>query len=178
MNKCLLPWAAVLAVALTGSAVWAQPVPYKPGRYSWKVDDGEIQLIAARYTNRNSFDERAYTFYFEPTDKKHLYVIPLNGAKPGETVLTTSSASGGEWLFSDLAVQHKGNALYLIKVRQDTKNGWAEPGDLTVERYVLKKGDEEEFPYQFIQKAKTTTPSAPRISVDEELRKQLKNLPR
>jgi hypothetical protein len=63
-------------------------------------------------------------------------------------------------------------------VRQDTKNGWADPGDLTVERYVLTKGDEEEFPYQFVQRSKNVTTSVPRISVDEEIKKQLKMAPR
>ena len=159
-------------------AAWAQAIPYKPGRYSWKVSDGVIQLVAARYTNQNSFDNRAYTFYFETSDKKQLYIVPIAGTKPGDTVLTTTSAAGGDWLFTDLAVQRQGGALYLIKVRQDTRSGWAEPGDLTVERYLLKKGDDEDFPYQFVQQVKTTTPAAPRVSVDEVLKQQLKSATR
>ncbi len=178
MSNVLLRFLGWAVTALFCAATWAQSVPYQPGRYTWKVEDGEVQLVAARYTNRNSFDNLAYTFYFEPTDKKQLYIIPVNGPKPGDTSLTTTSASGGEWRFSDLAVQRQGNALHLIKVRQDTKNGWADPGDLTVERYVLTKGDEEEFPYQFVQRSKNVTPSVPRISVDEEIKKQLKMAPR
>ena len=83
MSKSLLPWAAALFIAATSSNAWSQAVPYEPGRYSWKVDDGEIQLIAARYTNRNSFDERAYTFYFAPSGQTQVHVVPVNGAQPG-----------------------------------------------------------------------------------------------
>lgn len=165
-------WVFLFAVL---PSTWAQAVPYKPGRYSWKVEGGVIQLVAARYTNQNSFENRAYTFYFETADKRQLYIVPVTGTKPGDTALTTTSAAGGDWLFTDLTVQRQGGALYLIKVRQDTTGGWAEPGDLTVERYLLKKGDDEEFPYQFIQQGKTTTPSAPRVSVDEVLKQQLKS---
>lgn len=168
-------WAVLFAAI---PAAWAQAIPYQPGRYSWKVNDGVIQLVAARYTNQNSFDNRAYTFYFETSDKKQLYIVPITGTKPGDTMLTTTSAAGGDWLFTDLAVQLQGGALYLIKVRQDTTDGWAEPGDLTVERYLLKKGDDEDFPYRFVQQGKTTTPAAPRVSVDEVLKQQLKSATR
>lgn len=175
MRKYLVAFFAWVVLLAALPAAWAQSIPYKPGRYNWKVDGGVIQLVAGRYTNQNSFDNRAYTFYFESADKKQLYIVPVAGTKPGEIVLTTTSAAGGDWLFSDLAVQHQGSALYLIKVRQDTTGGWAEPGDLTVERYLLKKGDDEEFPYQFVQQSKTTTSSAPRVSVDEVLKQQLKS---
>lgn len=178
MRKYFVAFFAWAVLFAANPAAWAQAIPYKPGRYSWKVDGGVIQLVAARYTNRNSFDNRAYTFYFESADKKQLYIVPVSGTKPGDTVLTTTSATGGDWLFTDLAVQRQGNVLYLIKVRQDTTGGWAEPGDLTVERYLLKKGDDEEFPYQFVQQAKTTTPAAPRVSVDEVLKQQLKSATR
>lgn len=171
----LCTWVLLVAGCPTA---WAQAIPYKPGRYSWTVDGGKIQLVAARYTNRNSFDNRAYTFYFEPTGKKQPYIVPVTGGKPGDAALTLTSSAGGDWLFSDLALQRQGSALHLIKVRQDTPGGWDEPGDMTVERYLLKKGDDEEFPYQFVLHDKTTTPSAPRVSVDEVLKQQLKSATR
>lgn len=169
----------VLAVfSLAGSLSFAQSIPYAPSRYSWGVDDGEIQLVVAKYSNRNSFNERAYTFYFTPSGKKELQIIPVSGDKPGELSLTLTSASGGDWIFSDLAVQRQGNSLYLIKVRQSAKDGWAEPGDLMVERFLLKKGDDEDFPYQFVPLSKIVSPAMPRISVDEELKRQVKSVRR
>lgn len=173
MRKSLATLLAFVLMATLTPNGWAQTIPYKPGRYSWKVDGGEIQLVAARYTNRNSFDNRAYTFYFETADKKQLYIVPVSGAKPGNTSFTSTSSAGGDWLFADLAVQRHGGALQLIKVRQDTPGAWDEPGNLTIERFSLKKGDEEEAPYQFILQSKTVTPTAPRISVDEVLKQQL-----
>lgn len=173
MRKPVMDFVFCFSMFVAQTVAWAQAVPYKPGRYSWKVDDGEIQLVAARYTNQNSFDNRAYTFYFEPIDKTQLYVVPITEGESGKTVLTTTSSAGGDWIFSDLAVKRQGNMLYLIKVRQTTTAGWAEPGDLIIERYLLKKGDGEDFPYQFVQREKFTTPSAPRISVDEVIKKQL-----
>lgn len=174
-------WIAILSYLLTVSLIQdarAQSVPYKPGRYSWKLDGGEIQLVAARYTNRNSFDNRAYTFYFESNDRKHLYIIPVTRGKPGDTAFTTMSSAGGDWLLSDLAIQRKGSALYLINVRQETPGGLDEPGNLTVERFALKKGDEEDIPYQFVLQGKAVMQSAPRISVDEILKQQLKTTPK
>ena len=178
MRKSFATLFVCVLMAVLAPAGWAQTIPYKPGHYSWKVDGGEIQLVAARYTNRNSYDNRAYTFYFETADKKQLYIVPVAGGKPGDTAFTSISSAGGDWLFSDLAVQRQGVALYLIKVRQDTPGGWDEPGNLTVERFLLKKGDDEEAPYQFVLQGKTVTPGAPRISVDEVLRQQLKTATR
>jgi hypothetical protein len=156
-------------------AVLAQAIPYKPGRYSWKVEGGQLQLVAAQYTNRNSFDNRAYTFYFETADKKQLYIVPVAGAKPGDTAFTLTSSAGGEWLFADIALHRQDGALHLIKVKQDTPKGWDEPGNLTIERFLLKKGDEEEFPYQFVYQSKTVTPDAPRVNADTVLQQQLKS---
>ena len=161
-------------IAVLLSTAQSQTIPYQPGRYSWKIHGGEIQLFAARYTNRNSFDNRAYTFYYETTDKKQIYIVPIKGAKPGDTTFTTVSTAGGDWLFSDITVQRKSATLELIKVRQDTPGAWDEPGDLIVERYFLKKGDEEDVPYQFILQSKTVNPVIPRVSVDEVLEKSLR----
>lgn len=178
MHKALiacLTWAVLIGL---NSAAFAQSIPYKAGRYSWKVDGGEIQLVAARYTNRNSFDNRAYTFYFESADKKQLFVVPIAATKPGDVALTLTSSAGGDWLFSDLVVQRQGAAMVMIKAKQETPGAWDEPGNLIVERYVLKKGDEEEIPYQFVLQNRTVSPAAPRISVDEVLKQQIKALAR
>jgi hypothetical protein len=166
-------YALALWVAISPAAL-AQAIPYKPGRYSWKVEGGQIQMVAASYTNRNSFDNRAYTFYFETSDKKQLYIIPVVGAKPGDVTFTLTSSAGGEWLFADIALHRQDGMLRMIKVKQDTPKGWGDPGNLTVENFILKKGDEEEFPYQFVQESKTMTPDAPRVSVDTVLKQQLK----
>lgn len=175
LGACAFRGLLVTASLLSCAKTLAQSIPYDPGRYIWKVDDGEIQLVVAKYSNLNSFNERAYTFYFTPSAEKDLQIIPVSGDKPGELSLTLTSASGGDWIFSDLAVQRQGNSLYLIKVRQSTKNGWAEPGDLTVERFLLKKGGDEEFSYQFVPLSKIVSPSVPRISVDEELKRHIKS---
>lgn len=166
-----LTWAVL--IGLHPSAL-GQSIPYKPGRYNWKVDGGEIQLVAARYTNRNSFDNRAYTFYFEPADKKQLFIVPIAASKPGDVALTLTSSAGGDWLFSDLVVQRQAAAVIMIRARQEIPGAWDEPGNLIVERYVLKKGDEEDIPYQFVLQNRTVSPAAPRISVDEVLKQQVK----
>lgn len=170
-------WVA-LAGVLPCLLSFAQPIPYEPGRYSWRVDGGEINLVTARYSNRSSFYERAYTFYFEPKGEKQAFIVPVIAGKPGDFLLTLTSASGGEWIFSDLAVQRQGNTLCLIKARQSTPNGWAEPGDLTVERYALQKGDDDDFPYRFVLQSKSVKPAVARLSVDEVLKKQLQISPR
>lgn len=175
LGACAFRGLLVTASLLSCAKTLAQSIPYAPGRYIWKVDDGEIQLVTAKYSNRNSFDERAYTFYFAPSGNKVLQIVPVSGDKPGELSLTLTSASGGGWVFSDLAVQRQGNSLHLVKVRQSTKKGWAEPGDLMVERFLLKKGDDEEFPYQFVPLSKIVSPAVPRISVDEELKRQVES---
>ncbi len=174
MHKALVAVLTWLVLLGLNSAAVAQSIPYKPGRYSWKVDGGEIQLLAARYTNRNSFDNRAYTFYFESVDKKQFFVIPISGAKPGDVALTLTSSAGGDWLFSDLAVQRQGTSMLMFRAKQETPGAWDEPGNLIVERCMLKKGDEEDIPYQFVLQNRTVSPAAPRISVDEVLKQQIK----
>jgi hypothetical protein len=112
-KMCITCFTLVLWLAFS-PAVWAQPIPNKPGRYNWKVEGGQIEMVAARYTNRNSFDNRAYTFYFETADKKQLHIVPVAGAKPGDTTFTLTSSAGGEWLFADIALHRQDGALYLI----------------------------------------------------------------
>jgi hypothetical protein len=169
----LLRLGALLSLALFGVGALAQATQYKPGVYDWKLMGGTLELIVAKHTNRSSFDNNAYTFYFKDSNDGMRYIIPLSGMKPSETLFTTFSSAGGDWLLADLAVREQANGVNLTRVWQSSPNGWGAPGDLHIEKYLLRAGDEESLPYEFKLISRKVEPMASRISVDVVIREQL-----
>lgn len=170
LSICLLTFFFFWGVA---NSVIAQDVklPYSDGLHKWSLDDGELILMSAIYTNQTSYDLRAYTFYYQLRGKKSTYIVPfIESGK--RNIFTFVTSSGGDWLLSDLLVKKIGNKVFLTKAQQASPDGYSSPGDLTLERYELKRSDIE-TPYYFELVSKKIMPHADRVSVDDLLKSEL-----